>query len=59
MKQQVEDIYEALEHVSKMENIPEENARFLSKSFDKRKFKIYENGQLPYELSDAYVKDQK
>lgn len=61
----MEDLHEFLDELkeisaqeSLLESADDVNKRFILNSFKKRKFKIYDGNNLPYELSDEYLKSQ-
>ena len=59
----MEDLHEFLDELkeisvqeSLLESVDDANKKFILNSFKKRKFKIYDGNNLPYELSDEYLK---
>lgn len=59
----MEDLHEFLDELKEiseqeelLESVDDANKKFILNSFKKRKFKIYDGSNLPYELSDEYLK---
>lgn len=59
----IEDLHEFLDELKEiseqeelLESVDDANKKFILNSFKKRKFKIYDGNNLPYELSDEYLK---
>ena len=58
----MEDLHEFLDELKEistqeelLESVDDANKKFILNSFKKRKFKIYDGNNLPYELSDEYL----
>ena len=52
----MEDLQEISAQEELLESVDDVNKKFILNSFKKRKFKIYDGNNLPYELSDEYLK---
>lgn len=51
----LDELKEISEQESLLESAGDANKKFILNSFKKRKFKIYDGNNLPYELSDEYL----